>query len=67
MQKHEQVLPPAAASRESMQGNKYERFDRVPMGGGVNQQKSSPKLLSPLWGFVFESAGSTNRGCIDKN
>ena len=34
MQKHEQVLPPAAASRESMQGNKYERFDCVPMGGG---------------------------------
>jgi hypothetical protein len=34
MQRHEQVLPPAAASRESMQGIKYKRSDRVPMGAG---------------------------------
>jgi hypothetical protein len=62
VQRHEQVLPPAAASRESMQGIKYKRSDRVPMGGGGgNRQKSSPKLLSPLWGFVFESAGSSNK------
>jgi hypothetical protein len=49
-----------------MQGIKYKRSDRMPMGGGGNRQKSSPKLLSPLWGFVFESAGSSNKNKVGR-
>ena len=56
MQKHEQVLPPAAASRESMQRNKYERFDRVPMGRGGVINKNPCRNCFRLYGALFLKA-----------
>jgi hypothetical protein len=56
-QRHEQVLPPC----ESMQGNKYERSNQVPMGGGEVIDKILAKTAFSFWGFVFESAGSSHK------